>query len=115
MKDTKLGMRAGRPSNARTATTLSELTDQTETVRVNFDLDRSEHTRLKMHAVRTGCSVAEVLRELVASIDEKRVPKTYRLHLDRVAELDAIAVKAQLSKAAVIEQLIQAEHHGQEE
>ena len=110
MKKTKLGMRAGRPSKTKTATTLSELADKAGTVRVNFDLDRAEHVKLKVHAARTGRSVAEVLRELVDGIDEKRVPKTYRLHPDRLAELDAISAKSQSSKAAVIEELIQAAH-----
>lgn len=36
------------------------------TVRVNFDLDRGEHKRLKMMAVEQGRTVAEILRELVS-------------------------------------------------
>ena len=47
--------------------------------------------------------------------DPKRTPKTYRLHPARLAELDAIADKAGLSNAAVIEALIQSEADKQAE
>lgn len=70
MTNVKTEITAGRPSARKAASTLSDLADKADTVRVNFDLDRNEHTRLKIHAARTGRSVAEVLRELVASVDE---------------------------------------------
>ncbi len=69
MSTAKTEIRAGRPSARKAASTLSGLADKADTVRVNFDLDRDEHTRLKIHAARTGCSIAEVLRELAASVD----------------------------------------------
>jgi plasmid stability protein len=40
-------------------------------VRVNFDLDRAEHMKLKIYAAKTGRSIADILRDLVSSIDEK--------------------------------------------
>jgi hypothetical protein len=36
-------------------------------VRVNFDLDREEHIKLKVHAVRAGKGIADVLRESAPS------------------------------------------------
>ena len=45
--------------------------DRAATVRVNFDLDRAEHTKLKIYAAKTGRSITDILRELVHSIDEK--------------------------------------------
>ncbi len=72
MTETKLGMRADRPSNARTATTLSELTDKTETV------------RLKIHGARTGRSAAEVLWEFVDSIINEKTAKQRRFFLPKL-------------------------------
>lgn len=71
MSSGKLGMKAGRPSAARGGPTLSDLADKAATVRVNFDLDRAEHTKLKIYAAKTGRSIADILRDLVSSIDEK--------------------------------------------
>ncbi len=65
-------MTAGRPSAAKAGPTLSDLADQADTVRVNFDLDRAVHTRLKIHAARSGRSMADILRDLVGSIDDVR-------------------------------------------
>jgi len=45
-------LRAGRPSESRKATTLASLADKGPTVRINFDLERDEHRRLKMLAVQ---------------------------------------------------------------
>jgi hypothetical protein len=38
-------------------------------VRVNFDLDRDEHIKLKVYAARAGKSVADVLRGLVDGLE----------------------------------------------
>jgi hypothetical protein len=69
MSNGKLGMKAGRPSAAKAGPTLSDLADKQATVRVNFDLDRAEHTKLKIYAAKTGRSITDILRELVRSID----------------------------------------------
>jgi hypothetical protein len=71
MSSGKLGIKAGRPSAAKAAPTLSDLADKAATVRVNFDLERDEHRKLKIYAAKTGRSIADILRELVRSIDEK--------------------------------------------
>lgn len=73
MSSGTLGMKAGRPSAAKAAPTLSDLADKQATVRVNFDLERTEHTKLKIYAAKTGRSIADILRELVGSIDEKGI------------------------------------------
>jgi hypothetical protein len=67
----KLGMRAGRPSAAKPAPRLADLADKRNMVRVNFDLERDEHTKLKIYAAKTGRSITDILRELVRSINEK--------------------------------------------
>ncbi len=64
------GLQAGRPSANRKAATLADMADKTATVRVNFDLDRAEHIKLKIHAARAGRSVTDILRELVAGLSE---------------------------------------------
>ena len=68
-KDTSIGLRAGKPSPQRKEKALEALTGKHPTVRVNFDLDREEHIKLKVHAARAGKSIADVLRELVAGIE----------------------------------------------
>jgi hypothetical protein len=70
-KDASIGLRAGKPSAQRKEKekALEALTQKNQTVRVNFDLDREEHIKLKVHAARIGKSIADVLRELVASIE----------------------------------------------
>jgi len=71
---TKGALSAGRPSaKSNKATTLASLADKQATVRVNFDLDRDEHMRLKIYAAKTGRSITDILRDLVRSIDEKSV------------------------------------------
>lgn len=37
-------------------------------VRVNFDINRSDHIKLKIYAARSGCSMADLLRAFVASL-----------------------------------------------
>ncbi|OQS32942.1 plasmid partition protein ParG [Chromobacterium haemolyticum] len=73
MNNGKLGMKAGRPSAAKAGPTLADLADKASTVRVNFDLDRAEHTKLKIYAAKTGHSIADILRDLVGSIDNKSI------------------------------------------
>ena len=66
--NSKLG--AGRPSAGKSQKTLSDLADKAATVRVNFDLDRDQHTKLKVYAAKHGKTVKEVLTELVAQLPE---------------------------------------------
>jgi hypothetical protein len=75
MSKGKLGMSAGRPSAAKVGPSLSDLADKADTVRVNFDLSRAEHTKLKVFAAKTGRSITDILRGLVSSIsyDERSV------------------------------------------
>lgn len=66
--NSKLG--AGRPSAGKSQKTLSDLADKAATARVNFDLDRDQHTKLKVYAAKHGKTVKEVLTELVAQLPE---------------------------------------------
>lgn len=72
MSKDSIGLRAGKPSagDKRKEMALDSLTEKNRTVRVNFDLDRDEHIRLKIHAAKAGKSVADVLRELVAKLSD---------------------------------------------
>lgn len=67
----KGALSAGRPSvrNSK-ATTLASLADKPATVRVNFDLDRDQHMKLKLYATRQGRSIKEVLSDYVAGLPE---------------------------------------------
>ena len=68
---TKGALSAGRPSaKSSKAATLASLADKAATVRVNFDLDREQHTKLKVYAAKQGKTVKEVLTELVAQLPE---------------------------------------------
>jgi len=66
----KTGLSAGRPSRSKGAS-LSSLADRAPTSRVNFELDRDLHVKLKIHAARVGKSVKEVLTEYVASLPDE--------------------------------------------
>ena len=62
---------AGRPSaKTNKAATLASLADKGATVRVNFDLDRDQHIKLKVYATKQGKSVKEVLTDFVAQLPE---------------------------------------------
>lgn len=58
-----IGLKAGRPSAAQAALSLSDL--KAETVRLNVDIDRSLHTQLKLRAVNEQRTVADIVRELL--------------------------------------------------
>ena len=64
-------MSAGRPSaKSSKAATLASLAVKAPTVRVNFDLDREQHTKLKVYAAKQGKTVKEVLSDYVAQLPE---------------------------------------------
>lgn len=68
---TKGTLSAGRPSaKSGKAATLASLADKAATVRVNFDLDREQHTKLKVYAAKQGKTVKEVLSGYVARLPE---------------------------------------------
>jgi hypothetical protein len=69
MSEGKVGLQAGRPSDKKKSATLSALADKRETVRVNFDLAREEHIKLKIYAAKAGKPIADVLRELIATLE----------------------------------------------
>ena len=68
MSERTVGLSAGRPSDKKKAATLAALADKRETVRVNFDLARDEHIKLKVYAAKAGKGIADVLREFVATL-----------------------------------------------
>lgn len=68
---TKGTLSAGRPSaKSSKAATLASLADKAATVRVNFDLDREQHMKLKVYAAKQGKTVKEVLSDYVAQLPE---------------------------------------------
>ena len=68
---TKGALSAGRPSaKSSKAATLASLADKAATARVNFDLDRDQHTKLKVYAAKQGKTVKEVLSDYVAQLPE---------------------------------------------
>lgn len=71
-KPTGLGkMPAGRPSRSKEATSINAFADEKEKmVRVNFEVTRDEHTKLKVHAAKSGRSISAVLREFVAQLSD---------------------------------------------
>jgi ParG len=69
MSERTVGLSAGRPSDKKKAATFAALAEKRETVRVNFDLARDEHIKLKIYAAKAGKRVADVLRELIATLE----------------------------------------------
>lgn len=60
---------AGRPSARVDKTaTLASLADKKPTVRVNFDLTRELHTKLKIYSAEQGKSIREILTDLVEGV-----------------------------------------------
>lgn len=62
---------AGRPSaKINKVTTLASLADKNATVRVNFDLDRDQHIKLKVYAIKQKKSVKELLTDFILQLPE---------------------------------------------
>lgn len=70
MNVTQNRLEAGRPSAGKKQKKLTDLADKPATVRVNFDLERGQHTKLKVYAAKQGQTVKEVLTELVAQLPD---------------------------------------------
>jgi hypothetical protein len=68
MSGMKGKLSAGRPSSRAKQQTLGSLADRSEFARVNFDLDRDLHKKLKIYATQRGKTVKEVLTEFVVSL-----------------------------------------------
>lgn len=66
----KLSLKAGRPSANKSSSTLFDLAEKSDMVRVNFDLDRAEHVKLKIYAAKNERSITDIFREFVASIEK---------------------------------------------
>jgi hypothetical protein len=66
-----VGLKVGKPSvgEKKKGLALAALTEKNLTVRVNFDLNRDEHIKLKVYAARAGRSVADVLRDFVDGLE----------------------------------------------
>lgn len=60
---TELGLQAGRPSATKEATTLADL--KGDTIRLNVDIDRELHTQLKLRAIHSQTTLAELVRQLL--------------------------------------------------
>ena len=63
LQPTSLGLKAGRPSTTKGTATLSDM--KTETVRLNVDIDRELHTQLKLRAVYSQTTVADLVRQIL--------------------------------------------------
>lgn len=59
----ELGLRAGRPSATKATTTLADL--KSDTIRLNVDIDRELHTQLKLRAIHSQITLAELVRQLL--------------------------------------------------
>jgi hypothetical protein len=68
----KLGLAAGRPSEARKKQAMAAVVDDARMVRINFDVTEDERVRLKMYAAQSRRTVSDILRELV----QKHVPSS---------------------------------------
>ncbi|MDR1110538.1 MAG: chromosome partitioning protein ParB [Deltaproteobacteria bacterium] len=55
--------RANKPGPKRAGTP-----DNVPLIRVNFDISRAEHTKLKIYAAKNGVSMADILRSFVTKL-----------------------------------------------
>ena len=68
VQSNSLGLKTGRPSANKEAATLTAL--KADTVRLNVDIDRELHTQLKLRAVHSQTTIADLVRQLLkASIE----------------------------------------------
>lgn len=65
-------MSAGRPSSRdnRKEATLASLADGVQTKRINFDLPKELHDKLRMHCIREEKTIKELLTEYVDSLPD---------------------------------------------
>jgi predicted HicB family RNase H-like nuclease len=59
----EIGLKAGRPSARQPSISLTDLKE--DTVRLNVDIDKSLHKKLKLRAVEEERSIALIVRELL--------------------------------------------------
>jgi hypothetical protein len=64
----QMSLSAGRPSKTSKQATLADMADKPATVRVNFDLARDDHIKLKVYAAKQGKTVRQVLSEFIAKL-----------------------------------------------
>lgn len=60
-------MTAGRPSQLKPNLTLDDISPKNK-VRINFDIDRITHTKLKVYAAQQGKTIADILRDLIDKV-----------------------------------------------
>ena len=63
-----MSLSAGRPSRGSKSPTLADMTDKAGKVRVNFDIDRELHVKLKIYAIEQGKSIREVLESYIRTL-----------------------------------------------
>jgi uncharacterized membrane protein len=63
-----MSLSAGRPSKASKQATLADMADGKQTIRVNFDLARDDHIKLKVYAAQQGKTVRQVLVDMISTI-----------------------------------------------
>lgn len=57
---------AGRPSANRKEEALAKMSDQKQPlIRINFDIERDKHTKLKVMAAQQQRTIADILRQAV--------------------------------------------------
>jgi hypothetical protein len=60
---TKIGARSATPGRKKSGNP-----GDVPLIRVNFDITREEHTKLKIYAAKNGVSMADILRSFVTKI-----------------------------------------------
>jgi hypothetical protein len=76
VKVTKTIGKVGRPPGKKTLLKKkpgAASGDATGVIRVNFDISRADHTKLKIYAAKAGCSMADILRAFVSNIKSSNV------------------------------------------
>ena len=64
-----MSLTAGRPSrNSKASPTIADMSDKAGKVRINFDVDRDLHTKLKIYAIQQGQSIREVLETYIKTL-----------------------------------------------
>lgn len=67
MSNNSFKMMAGRPSQNKPNLSLEDISPK-NIVRVNFNINKQEHMKLKIYAAQQGKTIAEILRDLIEKL-----------------------------------------------
>lgn len=63
-------LKAGRPSKDNPMQTLSDVAQKPEITRVSFEIEKTEHYKLKMYALKSRKTITQILRDYIQTLPD---------------------------------------------